>query len=197
MELILASNNRGKAREFKRLFDGHTIILPGEMGVRFSFHEEGTTFFDNALGKAQTLYSLTKKPVVADDSGLCVTALDGRPGIYSSRFGLQERGRLLTDSERNEFLLSLLKKKSDRQAFFVCCMVLVLSTYRFIAAEEILSGEIARKQAGCEGFGYDPVFFLPSTGKTVAELDAHEKDALSHRGKAARHILTIINSMEL
>jgi XTP/dITP diphosphohydrolase len=177
MELLLASNNRGKAREFKRLFNGHTIILPEERGARLSSHEEGSTFLENALGKAQTLYSLTKKPVVADDSGLCVTALDGRPGIYSSRFGLQEKGHLLTDSERNEFLLSLLKNKSDRQAFFVCCMVLVLSTYRFFAA--------------------DPVFFLPSTGKTVAELDDHEKDTLSHRGKAARCILTIINSMEL
>jgi XTP/dITP diphosphohydrolase len=197
MELLLASNNRGKAREFKRLFNGHTIILPEERGARLSSHEEGSTFLENALGKAQTLYSLTKKPVVADDSGLCVTALDGRPGIYSSRFGLQEKGHLLTDSERNEFLLSLLKNKSDRQAFFVCCMVLVLSTYRFFAAEETLSGEIARKQTGGKGFGYDPVFFLPSTGKTVAELDDHEKDTLSHRGKAARCILTIINSMEL
>jgi XTP/dITP diphosphohydrolase len=197
MELILASNNRGKACEFARLFNGHTIVLPAERGVQFSFDEAGSTFLENALGKARKLYTIIKKPVIADDSGLCVTALDGKPGIYSARFGSQEKGERLTDSERNEFLLSLLKNTIDRRAFFVCCMVLLLSQYRFFAAQEILSGEIARKQSGARGFGYDPVFSLPTSGKTVAELADNEKDTLSHRGKAARCILTIINSIDL
>ncbi|MBN1696707.1 MAG: RdgB/HAM1 family non-canonical purine NTP pyrophosphatase [Spirochaetales bacterium] len=196
MKITLASRNRGKANEFRRLFPGHTIILSEEAGVDFSFKEDGSSFLENATGKARMLYSLLRQPVIADDSGLCVTALDGKPGVRSARFGFDTKGRLLTDREKNDYLLSLLESKDNRTAFFVCCMVLMLSPYRLFVSQETLNGEICRRQTGKNGFGYDPVFFLPERNKTVAELDDREKDELSHRGKAARHMLTVIDSME-
>jgi len=229
MELILASNNPHKAREFGRLLKGHTINLPGDKGIQFTYDEKGADFLENAFGKAKELYSHTRKPVIADDSGLCVEALDGRPGIYSARYGSDIYGKELSlgdkelslgdkelslgdkelslgdkelslgdkefsPGERNTLLLSEMKNITRRQAFFVCCIVLIIDTYRFFIAQETLCGEIAEQSSGTGGFGYDPVFFIPSLKKTVAELDDHEKDNISHRGKAARQIMKFLQS---
>ncbi|MBN2536296.1 MAG: RdgB/HAM1 family non-canonical purine NTP pyrophosphatase [Spirochaetales bacterium] len=188
MEIILASNNPGKAREFSRLLKNHTIILPAERGIDFEYNENGVSFLENAFGKANELYKLVKIPVIADDSGLCVEALNGEPGVFSARYGSDASVKKLTSPERNDLLLSRMQNISNRRAFFVCCMVLFLDTYRFYVAQEIFCGEIAQGPAGTNGFGYDPVFYIPGYGKTAAQIGDHEKDKLSHRGKAARQL---------
>jgi XTP/dITP diphosphohydrolase len=191
--IFIATNNVNKKYELQRIFTNYNLTIPAEIGIIFDYEENGRSFLENAYGKARSLYLLVKKPVIADDSGLCVKALQGKPGIFSSRFGLKEKGRLLSTKERNSYLLDLLKNKKQRTAYFVCCMVLMLSEYRFYIAEETLTGEIAISPKGKGGFGYDPIFFLSDQKLTVAELSPSEKDALSHRGKAARVILSILD----
>ncbi|MBN2441896.1 MAG: RdgB/HAM1 family non-canonical purine NTP pyrophosphatase, partial [Spirochaetales bacterium] len=182
MTIVLASNNVHKAVEFNRIFSGHTMILPKDMDIDFDYEETGVTFQENALGKAMALYSRVKRPVIADDSGLCVDALGGKPGVYSARYGASPGGTQISSSEKNELLLSQMITIQHRQAFFVCCMVLVIEEYRFFIAQETVRGEITQHQRGVKGFGYDPVFFVPEKGMTVAEMEDHEKDEISHRG---------------
>ena len=186
MEILIATNNRHKVVEFARIFEGCRVLSPADIDLDFEFDETGQSFFENSYGKALALHKLTGRRVMADDSGLCVSALGGAPGIYSARYGAPASGENLPSGERNAYLLRQLEGKTDRAAWFVCCMVLVLSEYRFFAAQETLAGTITTAPAGEEGFGYDPVFFVPEAGKTVAQLDAAEKDAISHRGRAAR-----------
>jgi len=193
MDIILASNNKHKHDEFARLFPGHRILLPKDVGVDFSFEENGKTFLENALGKAMTLFALVKKPVVSDDSGLCVDALGGEPGIFSSRYGATD-GKLLETPQRNDYLLSRIRGVADRKAYFVCCMVLVLEESRFFTAQETVHGEICESPRGEHGFGYDPLFVIPGTGKTIAELPDAKKDLLSHRGRAARRIAAVLEN---
>jgi XTP/dITP diphosphohydrolase len=194
MEIMLASNNRDKAAEFERIFWNHSILLPGDLGFTFDYEEKGASFIENALGKAKTCYGLSSMPVIADDSGLCVDALGGMPGVGSARYG-SEGGKLLTASEKNKLLLSKLQGNENRDAAFVCCLVLMLSDYRFFVVQETCEGVIAFEQKGSGGFGYDPVFFIPDLKKTIAELDDHEKDEISHRGRASARMLTLIDSL--
>jgi XTP/dITP diphosphohydrolase len=128
--------------------------------------------------------------VLADDSGLSLPALGGAPGIYSARYGsdLNAAGEELSAEERNSYLLSQIAGRKDRSAFYVCCMVLIIETYRFFTVQETWHGEITDRPAGRGGFGYDPVFYLPEYGMTAAELSEDEKNRLSHRGKAAAMI---------
>jgi XTP/dITP diphosphohydrolase len=193
-ELLLASNNAHKHAEFTRLFPGFRILLPADLGLAFEFEENGSTFLENSLGKALSLSASTGRPVVADDSGLCVPALGGEPGIYSSRYGSPSPGVVLGASERNSYLLSRMRGISDRRAFFVCCMALVLGPERFVTVQETVHGVIADAPRGTNGFGYDPLFLLPGRGLTIAELPDGEKDALSHRGRAARRILAVLHN---
>jgi len=192
MEMLLASNNTHKAVEFRRLFPGHTVRLPSEVGVDFSFEETAESYLGNALGKATALYQRVHEPVLADDSGLAVTALEGEPGILSSRYGSKPGGPPLGPGERNRLLLDRLRGEEMREAFFVCCMVLVLDHQRFYAVQETLRGEIAQEPRGSAGFGYDPIFTVPERGRTVAEMTDAEKDGISHRGRAARCILSLL-----
>jgi len=192
MEILLASNNRHKAVEFRRLFSGHTVRLPSEVGVRFSFEETAASYLGNALGKAAALYDRVRKPVLADDSGLAVTVLGGEPGILSSRYGSKPGGPVLGAEERNRLLLDRLRGEEMREAFFVCCMVLVLDHRRFYAAQETLRGEIGQEPRGAGGFGYDPIFAVPERGMTVAEMTDAQKDGISHRARAARCILSLL-----
>lgn len=206
MELLLATNNHHKKREFERIFAGARILLPEDLDIAFSHEETETTFLGNALGKATALFRLLppeyrsrdQSPgrgfaVIADDSGVCVAALDGGPGVYSARYGSQD----LSDAERNERLLSELEGVADRRAHYVCCMVALEGEDRFGVAQETWHGEIApASSGGTRGFGYDPIFFLPERGLTVAEISDREKDALSHRGKASRRLWSYLTSSE-
>src|SRR5512144_2773279 len=124
-ELLLASNNDHKHREFARLFPGVRVVLPRDLGIPFDPREDGETFLANALGKAAALYGTAHRPVIADDSGLCVEALGGAPGVLSNRFGAPEGGAPLPTPRRNELLLTRMEGTANRSAHFVCCLVLV------------------------------------------------------------------------
>ena len=204
MIIWLATGNIHKKAELAALLPEHTIRIPADAGLVFDPKETGASFLDNALIKARALYRLLRErdggsgepPVVlADDSGLCVDALGGRPGIRSARYqgpdtGVNPGGGNLSDPERNAALLEELGDHPDRRARFVCAMVLLPDEHRFLAVRETLEGEIVRpaEVRGAGGFGYDPIFYLPDLGRTLAELSAEEKNRISHRGKAARII---------
>jgi len=195
MKILLASSNKNKAVELTPVMPGHTILLPGEIGIKFDFEETGLTFLDNALGKAKALFTQTKTPVIGEDSGLCIPALGGEPGIYSARYGSDGTNKL-GDKERNSYLLEKMKNISDRRAYFVCSMVLVLDCERFYVCQETVKGEITREPRGDGGFGYDPLFFITEYGKTAAELTAGEKNTVSHRGRAGMAMAKLIKGLE-
>jgi XTP/dITP diphosphohydrolase len=192
--LTVATNNPHKLREFRRLFPDFRLLSPDQAGCPFSFEETGTTYLENALGKAQHLHRLIEGPVLADDSGLEVVALGGEPGIYSSRYGSKDAK--LSDFERNAYLLSRASSLNDRRCFFVCCMVAVFGEKRYFLAQETFRGLLAAEPSGSGGFGYDPVVYLPEIGKTVAELGDKEKDGISHRGKAARRLRAMLVTLD-
>jgi XTP/dITP diphosphohydrolase len=174
------------------------IKIPADEGLAFDPEETGNSFLENALIKAAELYRLLGKgqPVIADDSGICVDALDGRPGIYSARYG----GKNVSDAERNARLLAEIGDNPQRGSRFVCAMVLYCGADRFFAAQETLEGELvpnAEAARGTGGFGYDPVLYIPELSRTVAELSDEEKNRLSHRGKAGRVIGRILSGLEL
>jgi len=198
MEIILASNNAHKLEELSSILYPHKILLPSGIGINFTAEENGKTYFENALIKAQTLFDQAGgRTVLADDSGLSVPALNGEPGIYSARYG-SRNGVELKAEERNRYLLENMKsfKDDDRKAFFVCCMVLITGSFRIFSAQETFNGLIAEKPYGKGGFGYDPVFFVPEKNKTAAELPPGEKNAVSHRGRAGLRIKSIMDNIE-
>ena len=184
MELVLASNNPHKVAEVRRILHGIAVRTPAELGVQFSFDETGSSYDENALGKARHLYRLLGVPTLADDSGLAVAALGGAPGIRSARFA--PPGTQLDDAGRCAYLLSLVGSAGDRSAAFICCLALILDAHRLLLVQEAVSGEITAEARGTQGFGYDPVFLLPRLGRTMAELSGIEKDRVSHRGRALR-----------
>ena len=195
MEFLLATNNRHKKLELEKIMSGVSLKTPEEIGIDFDCDETGETFLENSMLKARTLYSLARKPVIADDSGLCVAGLGGAPGIYSARYGSAEGGPELESGERNNFLLSNMKALTgpeERKAFFVCCMTAILDDYRIYTVQETMNGFIAVEPYGEGGFGYDPVFFLPERGMTVAQLPENEKNMISHRARAASRLALLI-----
>jgi XTP/dITP diphosphohydrolase len=209
MTIWLASGNVHKQRELAALLRGHRIRVPAEGGITvFDPEETGKSFVENALIKAKALYALLAErqgtgreidPVIADDSGLCIDALGGRPGIYSARYGSDD-GKKLETAERNALILEELDASGEntpglRRCRFVCAMVLLFSPDRFYAVQETLEGEIVpalTASRGSGGFGYDPIVYLPEQGGTVAELSEEEKNRLSHRGKAGRIIAKLL-----
>jgi XTP/dITP diphosphohydrolase len=195
VQIVLATANRHKAQELRRVFPGHEIILPSDLGIGFEYEETGDTYLSNALGKAEALFRGVGRPVMADDSGLSVAALDGEPGVLSARYGSEPGGPRLADADRNRYLLGRLDGVSDRRAFFVCCLVLVTGDYRFFVAQETVQGVIAQEPAGTGGFGYDPLFYLPERGLTVAQLTDAEKDRISHRGRAAARLAPLMAAL--
>lgn len=198
MHIYLASGNRHKQEEFAAILKDHQVSLPADAGIEFNPDETGKTFLENALLKAQALYESVKCPVIADDSGLCIDALGGKPGIYSARYGM-ENGIQLEAAERNQLVLQQMKGITNRSCRFVCCIVIMLDANRFFTVQETCEGVIAEEPHGEHGFGYDPIVYLPELGKTVAELTAEEKNRLSHRGKAGRlavHCLSEISKTE-
>lgn len=197
MKVWLASGNSGKRKELEAILAGHVLFLPGDAGItEFDPDETGASFAENALIKAKALYGELaargiSAPVLADDSGLCVDALGGRPGIYSARYGSVD-GNKLEAADRNALLLEEVRRTGgSRICRFVCAMVLLVSAERFRIVQETMEGELVgapEAARGRGGFGYDPIVFLPDQGCTVAELTEAEKNVHSHRGKAAKLI---------
>ena len=185
MKLILASNNANKLKEFRSLVADLDIELLSqkEAGCDFEVEETGTTFEENAYLKASAVTEATGIAAVADDSGLCVDALGGEPGIYSARYGL---GQAASDEERYRYLLQKMEGVKDRSARFVCCICCTFPDGSVIRSRGECEGEILLAPKGQNGFGYDPVFHPLCLDKSMAELSPEEKNAISHRGKALR-----------
>ncbi|WP_420477125.1 RdgB/HAM1 family non-canonical purine NTP pyrophosphatase [Noviherbaspirillum sp. ST9] len=187
-KLVLASNNAGKLKEFRELLAtvGFDVHAQGEFNVPEA-EEPHITFVENALAKARHAARLTGMPALADDSGVCVTALGGAPGVYSARYA----GEPKSDARNNEKLIADLEPHADKSAYYYCALVFVrhADDPQPVIAEGRWDGEIMAKARGEGGFGYDPYFWLPNLGKTVAELTAEEKNGLSHRGKALRALV--------
>ena len=188
--LVLASNNPGKLREIVALLAPLSIevVSQAELGIAEADEPHGT-FVENALAKARHASRASGLPALADDSGLCVDALGGEPGVNSAYFAGREGSREARDARNNERLLRELR--GDRGAYYACLLVLVRgpSDPLPLIAEGTWRGEIARAPRGANGFGYDPLFVLPAVGKTAAELDPAEKNRISHRGKALARLL--------
>jgi len=181
-EIILATFNEHKKKELEKIFNHKiTLLTLNDIGFKGKIIENGKTFIDNSLIKCEVLYKQFKKPVLADDSGLCVDVLMGAPGVFSARFG----GDGLNDNERYLYLLKILKGEKNRHAHFVCALSLYINPSVVFVIQEELSGEIIDMPRGQKGFGYDPVFYIPELKKTAAELTEDEKNKISHRGKAA------------
>ena len=192
MKLIIASNNAHKLVEIKAIlgcaFD--EIITMREAGIEHETVEDGKTFLENAEKKAREITEISGCPALADDSGICVDALGGAPGIYSARFC----GHHGDDEANNRLLLEKLRGVENRSAHFTSAVVLTMPDGRKFEAEGYFYGEITDRPAGKNGFGYDPLFFVPEYGCTSAELTPEEKNAVSHRGAALRKLLEIIKN---
>lgn len=201
MEIYLASGNAHKKEEIEKLFPLHTFKIPKEIGIQFDPEENGNSFFENSLIKAKELWNLVHKPVIADDSGICVSILDNRPGIYSARYCGKDTNTgafSLTSSEQNRLLIEEINaviqqkgltdtKEKLRKCMYVCSMIFYFDDSCYSCVQETMHGYVLEsidQQRGTGGFGYDPIVFLPEFGKTVAELTADEKNSVSHRGKA-------------
>lgn len=194
MKLYFASGNKHKKKEMSRLLGGYELTLPKDEGILFDPDENGASFIDNAIIKAEALYNIVHAPVISDDSGLCVDALDGKPGIHTARYGEEEAGRSLSAEEKYTLLLENMKSIKNRKASFVSAICLYLSPYRIYVVQEECRGSIALSPENGEGgFGYDPVFFSDDAGKVVSTLKDGEKDLYSHRGKAARKIKILLD----
>jgi len=193
VKLVLASSNPGKLREIEALLAPQSIEVVSQAGLNIADAEEPhPTFLENALAKARHASRASGLPALADDSGLCVDALGGEPGVHSAYFAGREGSREQRDARNNERLLRELGDR--REAYYACVMVFLRKADdpRPLIAEGIWRGEIARAPRGSNGFGYDPLFLLPS-GKTAAELDPAEKNRISHRGIALARLLALLH----
>lgn len=186
-EIVLATGNKGKIKEFSGLLEGvfDRIISLRDLESPPEVVEDGDTFRDNALKKAHAIARYSGKPALADDSGLAVDALGGRPGVYSARYA----GDDATDRDNVKKLLQELEGVQNRTARFVCCLALVTPEGEEIVVSGSCEGVIADEPAGEGGFGYDPVFFLPEIGKTMAEIRPELKNKISHRARAAKALI--------
>ena len=176
MKFVLASHNKGKLAEL-----GIEVVMPAELGIDVDVEETGETFAENAALKAKAIMAASGLPAIADDSGLCVKWLNGAPGVYSARYG-----GLDDDAARYRLLLQNLRGATDRSAYFHTAIVCAFPNGDVLTAEGDCHGAIAFAPMGDGGFGYDPVFLVPSLRKTFAQLTPEEKNAISHRGNALR-----------
>ena len=195
MKVILASKNPHKLTELSAILSQHgfEIALESEYGLDIDVDETGTTFEENSLLKAEAVMKASGLPVLADDSGLMVDALDGAPGVYSTRYGHKS-----SDGERTAFLLENMKDVPDgkRTAKFVCVITCLWPDGRKIVARGECPGVITREVHGENGFGYDPVFYLPELGMTYAELPSEQKNAISHRARALQEFCRKYQQMQ-
>ena len=187
MKLIIASNNAHKLQEIRAILGDYfgEILSMREAGIEHETVEDGETFLQNAVKKAREIAEIAGCCALADDSGLCVDALGGAPGIYSARFA----GVHGDDEANNDLLLEKLKDAENRGAHYTCAMALVYPDGRLVTAEGEFYGEIGYERRGTNGFGYDPLFYLPERGCTTAELSPEEKNAISHRAIALKRLV--------
>ena len=217
MKIYLATGNKHKKKEMAELLSDHEIVIPSDEGIAFDPEETGSTFYENSIIKAKALYDIVHAAVIADDSGICVDAIDGRPGIYSSRYAGPDfpqgkpDGSKISQEEQNAFLISELNEAlknpkpeyenflhGPRSCHYTCAFVLYMGGDRLYVVQETFEGTLISdisKQAGNGGFGYDPIVFLPEYNKTVAEISFEEKNAISHRGKAVMAVKDIIDNL--
>ena len=195
-KIVFATTNEGKVKEIKEILGDFPIevVSMKEMGITADIEENGTTFEENSLIKARALAKLTGLPALADDSGLEVDYLNGEPGIYSARY----LGRDTDYDYKNNYIIDKLSeaKGEDRSARFVCVISLVLPDGREFVERGVVEGLIGYEQKGENGFGYDPIFYLPEYGKTSAELPPEEKNKISHRGKALTAMKKLIVTLD-
>ena len=196
-KLLIATTNIGKRREIFDLLKSLPLELltPDDISLYMDVEENGTTYLANARLKAQTFCRASQLPTLADDAGLEVAVLHGQPGLRSHRFTGDENA---SDSDRRHFLLTKLEgKPRPWNARFVCAVVLALPNGRRYSCEDVCEGEIIPTERGDEGFGYDPIFFFPQEGQTMAELSLDAKNRISHRAKAIQGILPILKDIRV
>ncbi len=188
MKLIIASNNKHKIIEIKQILGKYfdTILSLKEAGIDHETIEDGETFLENAKKKATEIAQISGCFSIADDSGLCVDALDGAPGIYSARYC----GHHGDDEANNDLLIENLTNEPNKSAHYTCAIVLASPNGKTFSAEDYMHGEIILERQGDNGFGYDPIFFLPEYNKTVAQITPQEKNKISHRAKALVSLLS-------
>lgn len=192
-ELIVATTNQGKLKEIRKMLkdiDIEVLSMNDVLNQPINIEENGSTFKENAYIKAKTISDLVNKPVLADDSGLEVDALDKQPGIYSARF----LGEDTSYDIKNQYIIDALKGK-ERTARFVCAMALVIPGQEPILIEETMEGLINDKIEGENGFGYDPIFYFPPCKMTSAMMSMEEKNKHSHRGKALKKLYSILKEI--
>jgi XTP/dITP diphosphohydrolase len=221
MKIYLATGNLNKKKEMAEILSDFEVVIPKDENIDFNPVEDGKTFYENSLIKARALWELVHAPVLADDSGISVDALGGIPGIYSSRYAGPDfpqgkaDGSKCPQEDQNRFLIESLNKKLEsvdfesirnsaqflngpRSAHYTCAMVLYLGPDRLYVSQDTMEGALIEDISmarGNGGFGYDPIFYLPQYDKTAAQLTADEKNAISHRGKATRSLLKIIDQV--
>ena len=188
--MIFATNNEGKLRELKEIFGDKNIISLKEIGVNIDVVEDQNSFYGNARKKAIEVFNLVKIPVIADDSGLCINALNGFPGVMTHRF----LGANKTDKEINDALIKACSNLKDRSAKVVCCLVYYDGVNEVVETGEI-NGNITLEARGINGFGFDPVFELKD-GRTLAELDSDTKNICSARYLAAKKLKKSLNKLD-
>lgn len=193
-ELFIATSNSGKIKEFKEMLEplGYQVLSLKDLQEEIEVEETGTSFEENAILKATTIAKVLNKMVLADDSGLEITALNNEPGIYSARY----MGYDTSYKEKNLNLIQRLDGCSDRSARFVCCMALSDPSGNVKTFEGIVEGRIHHEIDGENGFGYDPIFYYPPYQTTMANLTNGQKHAISHRGKALAKVMEYFNEME-
>ncbi len=192
-KLVIASNNAGKIAEISTLLAPLAIEVVSQSAFNVSeIAEPFVTFVENALAKARHASRCSGLPALADDSGICVAALNGAPGVHSARYA----GEPKSDARNNLKLIESLQKKTDRRAFYYCVVVLVrhADDPQPIIVDGSWHGEIIAQPRGTGGFGYDPYFFLPELDKTAAELTAEQKNQISHRGQALAKLVAILRT---
>jgi XTP/dITP diphosphohydrolase len=190
MKAVLASNNPGKLRELNTILSalGLEVISQREAGLNLDVEETGTTFEENSLLKAQAACQASGMIAIADDSGLEVDALNGAPGVYSARYGTPD----LDDQGRTALLLKNMEGKEERACRFVSVVTCCFPDGRVLVARGTCEGQVAENPRGDNGFGYDPIFYVPEPKKTFAQLSDEEKNARSHRGRALQKLAELL-----
>jgi XTP/dITP diphosphohydrolase len=185
-KIVVASGNEGKLREFRQMLEpeGYEVLSLSDLDHPAEIDESGTTFQENAVLKAQSVTDQFNIPALADDSGLCIAALNNEPGVHSARW----LGHDTSYEVKNQKVLELVKDAEDRSCYYACAIAWCRPGKEPVVFYDTWEGEIAKEPKGSNGFGFDPIIYIPSAGKTVAEMSTDEKNAVSHRGKALRKL---------
>lgn len=189
--IVLASSNKGKLREISQMLPDYKIVTAKELGFNDEIEEDGSTFYENALKKAKTVSTALNLPALADDSGLCIEALNGAPGIYSARYAGDG-----IDAHNIELVLKNMQGVENRKAKFVSCLVYYKPNGKIITATGESHGEIMKEKTGSNGFGYDPIYYSLDLKKCFGIASSEEKNSVSHRSRALRKFKELLESEE-